>query len=139
MAIRTLSNGASSVRQFVFTSSIVIVLDLVSKHYALNFFPVIQNPGLPFGIKLPGFLNLLTIIILFVFFLFFYFRFFSFEHTPKTLGLIVGGALANIFDRLLDGKVLDFIDIGISIINLADIAIMGGIGILLVQNLKRKV
>ncbi len=51
------------------------------------------------------------------------------------LGVILGGAAGNLFDRLYMGKVTDFIDIGLSMgrwptFNVADIAIcIGGIAV----------
>ena len=61
------------------------------------------------------------------------------SHVP--IGLIVGGALGNIIDRLfrgegfLHGKVIDFIDFQwFPIFNVADMAISTGIGILIIFN-----
>ena len=49
------------------------------------------------------------------------------------LGLIIGGALGNIIDRLALGEVVDFIDVGFwPVFNIADIAIVAGVGIVLV-------
>lgn len=44
------------------------------------------------------------------------------------LGLMVGGAIGNLIDRLFRGRVLDFIDLGWwPVFNVADIAIVGGV------------
>ncbi|MBN1220558.1 MAG: signal peptidase II [Anaerolineae bacterium] len=48
------------------------------------------------------------------------------------VGLILGGAVANFIDRLLDGRVTDFIDLGLGAwrwpaFNLADSFIVGGV------------
>jgi lipoprotein signal peptidase len=48
----------------------------------------------------------------------------------------LGGAVSNLFDRLLDGTVTDFINIGISTLNLADVAIIAGIVLLAISNVK---
>ncbi len=61
------------------------------------------------------------------------------KHSPlflSGLGAILGGALGNLTDRLIYGKVVDFIDIGFTgwrwpTFNIADIAITAG-GIILV-------
>lgn len=52
------------------------------------------------------------------------------------IGLILGGALANFVDRLPDGRVTDFLDMGLSMarwptFNLADSFILVGVAILL--------
>lgn len=64
--------------------------------------------------------------------------------TPLTVGvgLLIGGAIGNLIDRLAFGYVLDFIDIGVGSLrfwtfNLADAGISFGILILLVDTLLR--
>jgi len=55
------------------------------------------------------------------------------------LALIIGGALGNFFDRLLHGFVYDWILLfNTSIINIADVLIGIGIGILLIENFRSK-
>lgn len=50
---------------------------------------------------------------------------------PVAAGLIVGGAVANVADRLMAGSVVDFIDIGRwPVFNLADVTLLSGIGLL---------
>ena len=56
------------------------------------------------------------------------------------LGLIIGGALGNVIDRLRLGWVIDFIDFHVSTwhwpaFNMADAAITVGVGILLIDGL----
>ena len=52
--------------------------------------------------------------------------------TVAGLGLVSGGALANLVDRLRQGAVVDFIDVGLwPVFNLADAAIVTGVGLLL--------
>ncbi len=124
----------TKVNKFWLVVIFIFLADLLTKLLALriDFFTnsIVQNPGLPFGINLPGFFNSAVAVVLSVAFLFFYFKYFSLDYSPAALGLIIGGAAANIFDRLWDGKVVDFIDIGISTVNLADIGIMAGIAAL---------
>lgn len=57
------------------------------------------------------------------------------------LGMIVGGALGNILDRLRQGAVTDFIDLHVGAVswptfNLADAAIVTGVGLLLLASLR---
>ena len=50
------------------------------------------------------------------------------------VGLVSGGAVANLMDRLRQGAVVDFIDVGLwPVFNLADAAIVAGVGLLLWQ------
>ncbi len=59
--------------------------------------------------------------------------------TALTLGLIMGGALGNMFDRVTRGAVVDFVDVQALhfpwIFNLADSAISIGITLLLIESL----
>ena len=55
---------------------------------------------------------------------------------PWALGLLLGGAVANFADRLGDGRVTDFLDVGIGAhrwptFNLADVFILTGVALLL--------
>lgn len=55
-------------------------------------------------------------------------------------GLIVGGATANVLDRLTDGSVIDMLDIGWwPAFNFADVLIVSGAGFLLMQEIPRSV
>ncbi|MBN1992441.1 MAG: signal peptidase II [Anaerolineae bacterium] len=63
------------------------------------------------------------------------------EQAVWPLGLILGGAIANFTDRLLDGRVIDFIDVGLGALrwpafNLADSFIVVGLGWLLLLKTK---
>ena len=59
------------------------------------------------------------------------------------LSFILGGGISNIFDRLLYGKVVDFMNMGIGdlrtgIFNFADVSIMVGMGLFLFINFRKK-
>ncbi len=61
--------------------------------------------------------------------------------TAAALGLILGGALANAFDRALYGAVADFFSFHIGsfdwyIFNLADVAIVAGVALLVYESLR---
>jgi lipoprotein signal peptidase len=50
------------------------------------------------------------------------------------LGVAVGGAAGNVFDRVARGRVVDFIDLGWwPVFNLADVAIVAGVGVTLLS------
>lgn len=56
-------------------------------------------------------------------------------------GLIIGGAIGNLLDRIIYGHVIDFIDfriINYPIFNLADTAIVIGVFIILFKSFRRK-
>lgn len=62
---------------------------------------------------------------------------------PLALGLLLGGAVANFGDRMLDGRVTDYLDIGWGAwrwptFNLADCAIMLGVLLLLMISLRQQ-
>lgn len=53
-------------------------------------------------------------------------------------GLIMGGALSNLFDRIAYGFVIDYIDIRIwPVFNISDTCISIGVGILIIKSLKK--
>lgn len=92
------------------------------------------NSGISFGIQLP--IPAFWLILgLFLFFLVVYFVFlhntpvFSLNFLFLGLGLIIGGALSNVSDRLFFGCVLDYISFFkkfFPVFNVADIGIFGG-------------
>ncbi|MAU94345.1 signal peptidase II [Jiella pacifica] len=59
--------------------------------------------------------------------------------TAIALGLVVGGALGNLLDRLRHGAVTDFLDFYVGAyhwpaFNFADVAIVSGVGLLLIES-----
>lgn len=58
--------------------------------------------------------------------------------TQIALGLVAGGAMGNLIDRIRYGKVVDFLDFRIwPVFNLADTAIVIGVGLLIWEMLRR--
>lgn len=116
----------------VCAAAVIIVLDQAAKYfYSFQNYRIVKNPGLPFGINLPGFFDLYVVaglLAIFIFLFLFYFRALSWEFV-----LVAGGSLSNLFDRIYFGYVRDFIDIGIATMNVADFAIWIGIGMLLLK------
>lgn len=58
-------------------------------------------------------------------------------------GLIIGGAVGNLLDRLFDGAVTDFLDLYVAdwhfpTFNLADVSISCGVGLLLLSAMRRQ-
>jgi len=137
-------------RLFVVTA-VVIIADQLSKYLVAslmevgqsitvirNFFSVtyVRNPGAAFGM-LPyqtAFFVVITVVV--VIFILYYYRILSENHKWLRFGLALqlGGALGNLLDRIREGYVIDFIDFTIwpPVFNLADSAIVIGIGIFLI-------
>jgi len=112
--------------------TISIIPDLFHLTYVLN-------PGAAFGIfagKTTFFIMVTLVVVGLV--LYFY------KQIPKEkwllklgLALQVGGALGNLIDRVRTGMVIDFFDFRVwPVFNMADIAIVLGVGILIIEILR---
>ena len=122
----------------------LVILDLFSKNYAVNNFLfgqsystlipfidflVIYNSGIAFGI-FDGYGNLASnfLLVITISILIYLIRLLAKEKVQivkLALSLIIAGALGNIIDRTIDGKVTDFLHLELSnfsffIFNLAD-------------------
>ncbi|MDQ3739929.1 MAG: signal peptidase II [Actinomycetota bacterium] len=135
------------------TVALVVALDQVTKKLARDgirpgeedaIFPAlklvnVRNEGVAFGIDAGGKTLVIALIALALLALVLYFA----RHTAKPLiwlptGLLVGGALGNIVDRIRDGAVTDFLKIPAwPAFNVADVAITLGV-LALVLVLERK-
>ena len=123
---------------------LLVVLDLFSKDYAANnflfsqsystFIPfidflLIYNSGIAFGI-FDGYGNLASnlLLVITIFILIYLIRLLAKEKVQIAkfaLSLIIAGALGNIIDRFIDGRVTDFLHLEVAnfsffIFNLAD-------------------
>jgi signal peptidase II len=135
------------------TTAVVVVVDQVTKKLARDgvrpgeedpIFPALKlvnarNSGVAFGIDAGGQTIVIVLIALALLALVLYFA----RHTARPLiwlptGLLIGGALGNIVDRIRDGAVTDFLKIPAwPPFNLADVAIVAGV-LLLVLVLERR-
>ncbi|RKY41018.1 MAG: signal peptidase II [Candidatus Omnitrophota bacterium] len=114
------------------------------KNYPFLNFPLINvvfNKGIAFGLFKEYDPFLIYLIISF-FFLVLYFitranqLLFS---SKMAYGFIIGGASSNLFDRLVYGYVIDYIDIKVwPIFNLADAAITTGVAILILNSFRSR-
>ena len=123
--------------------AVVLVLDQLTKLWVREslrrgeedpIFPAlklvnVRNEGVAFGIEAGGQTLIVALISVALIALVLYFA----RHTDKPLlwlpvGLLLGGALGNIIDRLREGAVVDFLKIPMwPAFNLADVAITVGV------------
>ena len=123
--------------------AITSLMDLGESWPSEGFFRITYgtNSGTAFGL-FPNHTTLLIVVSLVAIgFLFYFYR----AHAMPSLllrfaiGLQLGGAFGNLVDRILNGKVVDFIDVGPwPIFNLADSSIVVGIFILMATFLLTK-
>lgn len=73
---------------------------------------VIRNPGFVFGIGASMSSGVVLIVAVIVATVVVMAAWRGWLSEPGAAGLILGGALANVLDRAMDGKVLDLIDVG---------------------------
>lgn len=150
--------------RFSFLSSLTVAffLDRFSKAWAIKALssksvPLIkgllslrlaENKGAAFSLfsSTQGFLREFLLVILpflVVVFLIYYGLFRSKSSlTSFSLGLIAGGALGNLYDRVFSGKVIDFIDVHFKsyhypTFNFADLFVSAGILVLILKEWKR--
>lgn len=147
-AARSPTSPALKRTLFLGTAVLVVALDQITKALVRTFiepgafwpdhWPVrlshVTNSGAAFGIlkDQTAFLIVTTLIGLAAIYL--YYRYPPFDHfvAPVAIGLMLGGAVGNLVDRVRVGEVTDFIDVGFwPSFNVADSAITVGIVVLL--------
>tara|TARA_Y100000992_G_scaffold177612_1_gene119739 strand:+ start:22 stop:507 length:486 start_codon:yes stop_codon:yes gene_type:complete len=141
-------------KNFFITSSFILLiflLDRVSKIYVIYLndkflgseifsskflnISLIWNEGIAFGLfsfKNQDIYNILTILILIIILFIFFMIIKSKSFEKYALSMILGGALGNVFDRIIYNRVPDFIDFHINdfhwfIFNVSDIFITIGV------------
>ena len=98
-----------------------------------------HNAGIAYGMKLPAAVQTGVIVVAFILVAVFAIRSKRDPIADIGFGLILGGALGNILDRLPDGLVTDFLSIGtFPTFNLADAFISIGVGMLIVEELRKR-
>jgi signal peptidase II len=134
--------------RFWLTAGAVLILDRLSKWWIMGNMNIgdswplisgfiniryIHNKGAAFGIlQGRGLLFILMAVVVIIATIYFIRKYQLPPMAMYSLGLIVGGALGNLIDRVIYGPVIDFISVGwFPVFNLADSAIVCG-GILLV-------
>lgn len=123
-------------------------ISLIKNHFTLT---KVENTGafLSLGDELPEIVRF-TLLSLMPILVLGFGLYYLFANADLPMGIqlgvcfLIGGGIGNIYDRLKYGSVTDFlhIDFGLfrtGVFNLADVSIMIGIGILLIQSLKSKI
>lgn len=96
----------------------------------------VQNPGIAFGVQLPGGVQELLILIALILVVITAIRSERSALSDWGYGMIIGGALGNVIDRVNDGFVTDFFQVGtFPVFNVADSCISIGVAMLLAQSL----
>ena len=110
------------------TIAVVVILDQISKYvikstmylyesveFIGDFFKItyIENPGMAFGVQIGNkfwfsFLSIAAVLVVLIYLI----RLPNDKHLFRfALALIMGGAIGNLIDRLLVGRVVDFLDV----------------------------
>lgn len=140
---------------FILSALSWLTLDLMTKYIAwrhlthpvvfvenLLYFSLHQNFGIAFGIFFGRWLQILASVGVLGALLYFGFR----QLLPKRLflnsvllGIISGGAIGNLVNRIHPGYVIDFIAFwSLPVFNVADIGICAGLALLILMELKSK-
>ncbi len=102
-------------------------------------FHLSHNPGVAFGVMLPPVLQSIMIAAAVLLVLLVAIRTVSSPWNRIAFGLILGGALGNIIDRLADGLVTDYVQVGsFPIFNIADSCITIGAVLVAIQLMRKR-
>jgi len=136
----------------IIVTALALIVDQISKYLVNDFFsshphslPIIENifhlsyvknTGIAFGLYADNPNVLLIVLVVTVCFLAIYAL--TTPHThwifSSAYGLILGGAIGNITDRIMHKAVIDFLDFRIwPVFNVADTFISIGVGILIIE------
>jgi len=119
-------------------------IDVIKDRFTLT---LVENTGafLSAGSNLPEIVRIIVLTVLPIVVLSYGLWFlYSNKHLPKLMQVgvcfLIGGGIGNIYDRIVYGSVTDFLHMDFvlfrtGIFNMADVSIMVGIGLLLLQNI----
>lgn len=92
----------------------VYLQPLISVNVVGDFFRLtyVENPGMAFGIRISNrfWYNFLSVVAVLVLLFYLFFLYPDRKKFSYSLAFILGGAFGNLFDRLMHGKVIDFLD-----------------------------
>ena len=146
LLIVTLNRGCDQVSKIIVRENLVPYeqITVIKDHFILT---KVENTGafLSAGSNLPDFLRTLILTVLPILVLAYGLWFiYSHKQLPALMQVgicfLIGGGIGNIYDRIVHGSVTDFMHMDFilfrtGIFNLADVSIMIGIGLLLINNL----
>ena len=98
----------------------------------------LANPGIAFSLPVPNWLVVLVTPFILLGIILWFFKKSKVVSCQLSVVLILAGALSNYIDRILFGVTIDYFRILTGVINLADVMIVGGVGLLLVKSYKVK-
>lgn len=131
-----LSLGLSFLAKYLADTYLHVRVPVVGSFAGLD--PV-QNPGVAFGLRLPTSIQGLVILIALTLVCVIAWKSRRTGLDQLGYGLIVGGALGNVLDRVRDGLVTDFIQVGtFPVFNVADSCITIGVVLLLAEMVRLK-
>ena len=132
-----IANAVGSFPRAFLIAFFVISIDQFSKLFARMYVNHTLNTGTVFGLFSDN--NVWFVLLTFILVALFFFQQ-ELLHFPLSFGLILGGALGNVIDRISLGGVIDFITIGpFPSFNLADSALTLGVILLLWNLFKEKI
>lgn len=106
-----------------FLSNPDFVIKIIPNFLSLHF---VKNSGISFGVLANKTLLIIFINIVIICALVYFMKFVKSKIDKVGIALILVGSLSNFIDRLFLGYVIDFIDVGFFICNIADIYIFLG-------------
>lgn len=119
-------------------------IEVIKDRFTLT---LVENTGafLSVGSNLPEFIRIIILTVLPILILAYGLWFlYSNKHLPRLMQIgicfLIGGGIGNIYDRMMYGSVTDFLHMDFvlfrtGIFNMADVSIMLGMGLLLLQNI----
>ncbi|MFA6523719.1 MAG: signal peptidase II [Candidatus Peribacteraceae bacterium] len=130
-----------TVTTVAFTAS--LVSKILADHFLIARIPILgsfaglvhsENPGIAFGITALGSFQSALVIVAIVLVFLLALRSSKTPLSRNAFGLILGGALGNLVDRMRDGVVTDYFQVGsFPIFNVADSCITIGVMLLLLE------
>lgn len=128
-------------RNLILALVLTLIADQVSKYFIkTSNIGYVKNHGAGFGIlqNMTVFLIIVSIAV-FVLIIIYYKKIPKKASYQTFTGLILGGLLGNLFDRIFLGYVIDFIDVGFwPSFNIADAALSAGVIGIIIWMLKEK-